>query len=110
MLNPLQDPPTFTATTPLERVAGDKVARLREHERWASSPDALACYWDELFNAVCARLDHLADHSAEPPLQAGVRECVAALAQLQASYSDERARHCQQALDIMALRPRHDLL
>jgi hypothetical protein len=104
MPNPLQSTPTSNTTMPLERVVGDVVTRLRTHERWVSSPDALACYWDELFNAVCARLELLAQHSAEPPLQAGVLECVAALEQLHASFRDERARHGQQARDIMALR------
>ena len=81
MLNPLQGTPLVSLTAALERVAGDSVARLWTHERWASSPDALACYWDELFNAVCARLEQLAAHSAEPPIQAGVLECAQALAQ-----------------------------
>jgi hypothetical protein len=105
MLNPLQESPQAGLVTALERVAGDSVASLRAHERWASSPDALACYWDELFNAVCARLEQLAQHSTEPSLQVGVRECVAALQQLHASYDDERKRHRQQAQDIIALRP-----
>ena len=105
MLNPLQGPPNGDATTPLERVAGDKVASLRAHERWASSPDALGCYWDELFNAVCARLDQRADHSAEPALQAGVRECVAALAQLHVSLDNQRARRGRRAADFAALQP-----
>ncbi len=108
MLNTLHDPPPFSAPMPFERVASDTLASLREHERWATSADALACYWDELFDAVCARLDHLAEHSAEPALQAGVRECVAALAQLHASFSDERARYWQPALDISAVRPPRD--
>lgn len=110
MLNPFQSPPSVHVTTALERVAGDQVISLQAHERWVTSPDALACYWDELFNAVCARLEQLADHSAEAPLQAGVRECVAALAQLHESFHDERARHCQQARDITALRYPRDLL
>lgn len=105
MLNPLQDTQPARPATALERVAGDTVVSLRAHERWASSPDALACYWDELFNAVCARLEQLADHSAEPPFQAGVHECVAALTQLHVSFSDERARHRQQAFDLAALHP-----
>jgi hypothetical protein len=104
MLNPLQGPPTLTVTTAVERVAGDTVTTLRAHARWATSPDAMACYWDELFNAVCGRLELLAQHSAELPLQTGVRECVAALGQLHASFHDERARHRQQAHDIIALR------
>lgn len=94
----------LTVTTALERVAGDTVTSLRAHARWASSPGAMSCYWDELFNAVCARLEHLAQHSAEAPLQAGVLECVEALEQLHASFRDERARHHRQAQDIMALR------
>jgi hypothetical protein len=105
MLSPWQDPSNGGVATALERIAGDKVASLRAHEQWASSPDALACYWDELFNAVCARLEHLVEHSAEASLQAGVRECVAALAQLHVSFNDERSRHRQPAQDIMALRP-----
>lgn len=108
MLNSLQaSPQTFHATA-LERIAGDKVASLQSHDRWASSPDALACYWDELFNAVCGRLAHLAAQSAEPPLQAGVFECVAAREQLHASVIDERTRHRQQALDLAALRPQRE--
>lgn len=110
MLNTLHEAPTFGAPTPLERIAGDTVASLREHERWATSADALACYWDELFNAVCDRLDHLAERSTEPALQVGVRECVAALAQLHTSFSHECARHCRQALDIVALRSPRELL
>jgi hypothetical protein len=105
MLNPLQGSPQAHLATALERVAGDSVASLRAHERWASSPDALACYWDELFNAVCIRLEHLAQHSAEPPIQTGMRECVQALQQLHESFNDERARHRQQAQDVLALRP-----
>ena len=104
MLNPLQGKSTVCLTTALERVAGDSVSSLWNHERWASSPDALACYWDELFNAVCARLEQLAAHTAEPQTQAGVRECAEALAQLHASFNDERARHVQQAKDLVALR------
>jgi hypothetical protein len=96
--------------TPAQAIAGDKVASLQAHERWASSPDALACYWDELFNAVCARLEQLAQRSAEPALQAGVHECVAALAQLHASFTDERARHRRQARHLVALRPPRDPL
>ncbi len=110
MLNPLQGTPLVRLPTALERVAGDSVASLWNHERWASSPDALACYWDELFNAVCTRLEQLAAHSAELPTQAGVRECAEALAQLHASLNDERARHVQQAKDLLALRPPSDLL
>jgi hypothetical protein len=90
--------------TALERVVGDKVASLQSHDRWASSPDALACYWDELFNAVCARLEQLAARSTEPPIQAGMQECAQALAQLHATFNDERARHLQQAKDLVALR------
>ncbi len=105
MLNPQQKPQDSDVPTALERVAGDKVSSLRGHERWAASPDALACYWDELFDAVCARLEHLVEHSADAPLKDGVLECVAALAQLHESFSDERARHRQQAQDILALRP-----
>ena len=105
MLNPLQAAPPVALVTALERVAGHTVATLRVHERWASSPDALACYWDELFNAVCDRLTQVADRSAEQPLQAGVRECVAALQQLHTSFDDERIRHRQQVQDIVALRP-----
>jgi hypothetical protein len=108
MLNPLPSSPPLFLATALERVAGDVVTSLRTHERWASSPDALACYWDELFNAVCARLEHLVEDSTQAPLQDGVRECVAALQQLHASFLDERAKHRQQALDIMALRPPRD--
>lgn len=104
MLSPLQGSPQVVLATALIRVAGDTVTSLRDHERWASSPDALACYWDELFNAVCERLEHLADHSAEPPLQAGMRECVTALQQLHVSFDDERARHRQQTRDQFALR------
>jgi hypothetical protein len=110
MLNPLQSASPVCLTTALERVAGDTVASLRAHEHWVSSPDALACYWDELFNAVCARLEQLAQHSTDAPLQAGVLECVAALAQLHASFHDERARHCQQAKDLVALRQPRDPL
>ena len=95
-------------TTALERVAGNAVPNLWTHERWASSPDALSCYWDELFNAVCARLEQLAAHSAEPCTQAGVLECVEALAQLHTSFSSERERHVQQAKDVVALRPLRD--
>ncbi len=61
-----------------------------------SSPapaDALECYWDELFGAVCARLTLLGEHSADPTIQAGVLECVAALAQLRGSAAQTRARH-----------------
>ena len=108
MLTSLQGPPVVGMASALERVAGDTVIRLRSHERWASSPDALTCYWDELFDAVCARLEHLVEQSAEAPLQAGVRECVQALGQLHASFDGERVRHRQQAQDIMALRPLRD--
>jgi hypothetical protein len=104
MLNPLQGTTLVSLTTALERVAGDSVSSLWGHERWASSPDALACYWDELFNAVCARLEQLAAQSTEAPIQAGVQECAAAMAQLHASFNDERARHVQQAKDLVALR------
>ena len=110
MLSPIQVPTTAVATTALERVAGDKVVPLRVYERWASSPDAMSCYWDELFNAVCERLEHLAQLSADPPLHDGVQECVAALAQLHVSISDERARHRLPAGDAMALRQPRDLL
>jgi hypothetical protein len=103
MLNPLQGPSCEGVKTPLERVVGGTVTSLQGHERWASSPDAMACYWDELFNAVCARLEQLAQRSAEPLQQAGIQECVAALAQLHASFTDERARHCQQARQLAAL-------
>jgi hypothetical protein len=106
MLNSQQVSSAECRATALERVAGAAVTSLRAHERWASSPDALACYWDELFNAICALLEHLVEHSTEAPLQDGVRECVAALQQLQASFDDERKRHRQQAQDVMALRTR----
>jgi hypothetical protein len=109
MLNSRQASPPTCLITALERVAGDAVTSLRSHERWASSPDALACYWDELFNAVCARLEQLAQSSTEPPLQAGMCECVQALQQLHTSFDDERARHRQQAQDIIALRPPRDM-
>jgi predicted metal-dependent hydrolase len=108
MLSPLQTSPQSYLATALERIAGDKVTCLQSHDRWASTPDALACYWDELFNAVCARLEHLAEESAQPPLQTGMFECVAALEQLHASVIDERARHRQQALDVAALRPQRE--
>jgi hypothetical protein len=108
MLTSLQGPLSLNMVSALERVAGDTVTRLRSHDRWASSPDALACYWDELFDAVCARLEHLVEHTAEAPLQAGVRECVEALGQLHASFNDERVRHRQQAQDLVALRPPRD--
>ena len=104
MLDPLNGTPPVCRTTALERVAGDVVTRLKADERWASSPDAMAGHWDELFNAVCARLEQLAQHSAEAPLQDGVRECVQALVQLQASFNDERARHRQPAEDLLAVR------
>jgi hypothetical protein len=108
MLNPLQGSTQAFLTTALERVAGEAVVSLQAHERWASSPDALACYWDELFNAVCARLEQLAEHSTEAPVQTGVRDCAEALAQLHVSFTDERARHRQQAQDLVALRPPRD--
>jgi hypothetical protein len=104
MLNPLNGTPPVCRTTALERVAGDAVSNLRTHDRWAPSPDALACFWDELFNAVCARLEQLAARSTEAPIQAGMQECAQALAQLHASFNDERARHVQQAKDLVALR------
>lgn len=111
MLNPLQSTPPAWLSTALECVPGDTAASLRSDERWASPPpDALACNWDELFNAVCARLEQLAQRSAEPPLRDGVRECVDALAQLHASFDDERARHRQQALDLVVLKPPLDPL
>jgi hypothetical protein len=96
MSNPLQSSPQAGLATFLERVAGDSVSSLRAHPAWATSPDALTCYWDELFDAVCARLEQLAQHSAEPPLQMGVRECVAALQQLHASFDNERAAQRRQ--------------
>lgn len=104
MLNPLQGKSTVCVITALERVADDSVSRLWAPERWALSPDALACYWDELFNAVCSRLEQLAADSAELTTQAGVRECAEALAQLHASFNDERARHVQPVKDLVALR------
>jgi hypothetical protein len=110
MLNPLNGTPPVCRTTALERVAGDSVSNLRTHDLWALAPDALTCYWDELFNAVCARLEQLAAHSAEPPLQAGVGECVAALGQLHGSLGDERARRREQPGDVMALRQPRDPL
>jgi hypothetical protein len=90
-----------------EREVRDRGASAPADEKLAA-PDAMQCYWDELFNAVCARLEQLAQHSAEPSMQAGVRECVAALAQLHASFDDERARQRQQAADLMAFQPPRD--
>jgi hypothetical protein len=105
MLKPMQSSPGLGVATALERVAGDTVSRLRAQERGATSPDALACYWDELFNAVCARLEHLVEDSAGATLRSGVLECVGALAQLNISSSDERARHRRQTHDVVALKP-----
>jgi hypothetical protein len=39
-----------------------------------------------------------------------MRECAQALAQLHASFNDERARHVQQAKDLVALRQPSDPL
>ena len=61
MLNSLQGSQVPFLVTALERVAADVVTSLRTHERWASSPDALSCYWDELFNAICGRLEQLVE-------------------------------------------------
>jgi hypothetical protein len=86
------------------------VSRLRTPARPAASPDALACYWDELFDAVCGRLEHLVEDSTDATLRTGVLECVGALAQLQVSFSDERARHRQQPHDVVALKPPRNAL
>ena len=109
MLNPVQGYSTVCLITALERVTGDPVSSPWAQERLASSPDALTFYWDELFNAVCARLEQLAAHTAEPQTQAGVRECAEALAQLHASFNDDRARQVQQARDLVALQLPLDL-
>jgi hypothetical protein len=68
--------------------------------------DAAASDWDELFNAVCARLTQFAEHSSERTIRDGVPECVGALAQLGACAAQERALHRRQQLELAALQKR----
>jgi hypothetical protein len=98
------------AATVLNLLQGLQLARtsgVPEAADRAAAPmaaDTMACYWDELFGAVCVRLTQLAERSTEPTIRAGVSECVAALTQLGAGVAPERALHRQRELELLALR------
>jgi len=85
MLNPLQG---------LEPVWAPQIVDTA----WPVAGDALECYWDELFGAVCGRLALLGDRCADPTMRDGMLECVAALAQLRASAAQSRARQSRGAV------------
>ena len=69
-----------------------------------ASSDVAMRDWDDLFDAVGARLTTMAEQGEAHGLRAGMLDCVAAMEQLHASMSHERARNQQLELEFFEAR------
>jgi len=117
MLDPTDGPHGAMASAPLREAFGhDGAAEHRAldgHDLPLTPPrrplvpapsDVAMRDWDDLFDAVGACLTTMAGQGVAHGLRAGMLDCVAAMAQLQASMDRERVRNQQLELDLFDAR------